>query len=258
MLPVLFISHGSPMLALEPGPWGQALSHIGSRLPPHKAILAVSAHWEASGPVRITSAEQPGILHDFGGFPVALYHLDYPAPGDPALATRIQALLTSAGIPATLDASRPLDHGTWAPLRSLRPLANLPVLQLSLPEPRTPERLVALGHALRPLRDEGVLIVASGGIVHNLRRLSWEGDTGPEPWAAAFEAWVEGHVEAGTTNALVHDLSSAPNLSAAVPTPEHFDPLLVALGAAGQDPVQTVYTGWQLGSLSLRCWAWKS
>lgn len=256
MLPVLFVSHGSPMLALEPGPWGAALSAFAEGLSSIRAVLVVSAHWEAPGPVRITSAASPGVMHDFGGFPDALYRLDYPSPGDPALAAALQARLEGAGIPSVLDDHRPLDHGAWVPLRSLFPQAHLPVLQVSLPLPRTSHTLLDLGRALAPLREEGVLIVASGGIVHNLRRLDWRGDSGPEPWAEAFEAWVEGHVAAGTAEALADGLSLAPHRAAAVPTPEHFDPLLVALGAAGTSMPHTLHQGWQLGSLSLRGWSW--
>lgn len=167
------------MLGLEPGAWGSALQAFGQTLPNLRAILVCSAHWEARGPLRVTASTRPGVMHDFGGFPAPLYTLDYPAPGDPELAGQVQRLLQEAGLEAVLDAERPLDHGTWVPLRSLRSGADLPVLQLSLPRPRTPELLLAAGRALAPLRREGVLLVGSGGLVHNLGRLDWEGAAEP-------------------------------------------------------------------------------
>lgn len=252
MQPVLFVSHGSPMLALEPGTWGAALRNWAARLRDLTAILVVSAHWETEGPAAITSAERPVTLHDFSGFPPELNTLTYPAPGAPALAQRIQALLQAGGYPAKLDPERPLDHGAWVPLLSLFPAADLPVVQVSLP--RTPDDLIRLGACLRPLRTEGVLIVASGGIVHNLHRLAWEGGE-PDPWALAFEGWVETHL--ATPDVLRRAASQAPGYKESVPTPEHWNPLLVAAGAAEGEAPTSVFAGWQLGSLSLRCWAWE-
>jgi 4,5-DOPA dioxygenase extradiol len=257
MQPVLFVSHGSPMLGLEPGPWGQALRDWSRGLRGVRAILVVSAHWEKPQPLAVTSGAAPATLHDFGGFPEALYGLTYPAPGDPDLAERIQDLLQAAGLPAQLDPARPLDHGAWVPLMAAFPAAEVPVLQLSLPIPRAPRELYNLGQALRPLREEGVLIVASGGVVHNLRLLDWAADSGPQPWALAFEAWVAARVEGGDHASLLEDSASAPDFAKAVPTSEHFDPLFVALGAAGDSPAASLYDQWQLGSLSLRTWAFQ-
>ena len=253
--PVLFVAHGSPMLGLEPGAWGEALRHWTPRLQGVKAILVLSAHWEATE-LAITSSPAPATLHVFGGFPDLLYTLQYPAPGDPVLAQRIQGLLAAAGVTAQLDPVRPLDHGAWVPLRVAFPEATLPVVQLALPRPRTPGQLFQLGQALRPLREEGILIMASGGIVHNLRLLDWSGDSRPKAWALAFEAWVTERLEKGEHQALVAECAQAPHHAEAVPTSEHFDPLFFALGAAGGSPLATVYDGWQLGSLSLRTWAW--
>ena len=254
--PVLFVSHGSPMLGLEPGAWGRALRAWAATLQDLKAVLVVSAHWEAPAPIRIGSALAPATLHDFSGFPDRLLALQYPAPGHPALAGQIQARLTQAGIPAQLEPERPLDHGAWVPLRVAFPEGRLPVLELALPQPRTPRQLFELGQALGPLREEGVLIVASGGIVHNLRLLNWAADSGPEPWAQAFEAWVADKLEQGGPLALLQHWGTAPNHARAVPSSEHFDPLFFALGAANGSVLSTVYDGWQLGSLSLRTWAW--
>ncbi|WLT33260.1 dioxygenase [Geothrix sp. PMB-07] len=249
-LPTLFLAHGSPMLALEGGAWGEAVSALGRRLPALRAILVCSAHWEAAGAFRLSSAELPGVMHDFGGFPEALYGLDYPAPGSPALAAEAAALLQAAGLEAVLDGERPLDHGAWVPLRYLAPAAKVPVVQLSLPRPRTPEQLLAAGRALAPLREQGVLLVGSGGIVHNLGRLDWHGDSAqPQPWAAAFDGWVRTELAKEDTAALL-DWRTAPGARESVPTSEHLDPLFVALGAADRAP-ESLFEGWQLGSLSL-------
>ena len=178
------------MLALEGEAWGEAVSALGRRLPPLRAILVCSAHWQAAGPFRLSSATAPGVMHDFGGFPEALYGLDYPAPGSPGLADEAAGLLREAGLEAVLDAQRPLDHGAWVPLRYLRPEADLPVVQLSLPRTRTPGLLLAAGRALAPLRSRGVLILGSGGIVHNLTRVRFDLHRPPvEPWARAFDGF---------------------------------------------------------------------
>lgn len=248
-LPSVFLAHGSPMLALDGETWGEVVSTLGRRLPPLRAILVCSAHWEAAGSFRLSSAASPGVMHDFGGFPEALYGLDYPAPGAPELAAEAAGLLGEAGLEAVLDPQRPLDHGTWVPLRYLRPEADIPVVQLSLPRPRTPELLLAAGRALAPLRSRGVLILGSGGIVHNLGRLDWQGTEGPRPWALDFQGWVHDRLAAGDEASLL-DWRQAPGARESVPTSEHLDPLFVALGAAGGAP-ESLYEGWQLGSLSL-------
>jgi 4,5-DOPA dioxygenase extradiol len=241
------------MLALDGEAWGEAISAFGRHLPPCRAILVCSAHWEAPGPFRLSSAQQPGVLHDFGGFPEVLYTLDYPAPGSPELAQEAAQLLRAAGMEAMLDPQRPLDHGAWVPLRYLRPGADLPVVQLSLPFPRTPALLLAAGRALAPLRERGVLILGSGGIVHNLRRLDWEGASGPQPWATQFGGWVDEQLAARDT-AVLSAWPQAPGAAESVPTTEHLDPLFVALGTASAAP-SPIFEGWQLGSLSLTSYA---
>ncbi|HJW43246.1 MAG TPA: class III extradiol ring-cleavage dioxygenase [Geothrix sp.] len=254
--PVLFVSHGTPMRALEGGAWGEALGRLGATLTA-KAILAISAHWEAPEPLRISSSPKPETLHDFGGFPEALYAIEYPAPGDPALASRTAGLLQAAGHEARLDAERPLDHGTWSPLVHMVPDASIPVVQVSLPRPRDPRELFAIGQALAPLRDEGVLILGSGGIVHNLRRLDWHGrGDQPEAWSLAFDAWAAEALAEGDTESLLDWERRAPDPHTAHPSTEHWDPLLVALGAAGEERLTTVYEGFEMGNLSLRSVAW--
>jgi len=248
-VPSLFLAHGSPMLALDGGTWGKAVSAYGQRMQPVRAILVCSAHWEAPGPFRLSAASLPGVMHDFGGFPAALYALDYPAPGSPELAIEAAALLGGAGLEVLLDPDRPLDHGAWVPLRYLAPEATIPVVQLSLPRSRTPELMLAAGRALAPLRESGVLLLGSGGIVHNLRRLDWEGSSGPTSWAIDFERWVRERLATGDEEGLMH-WRDAPGASESVPTSEHLDPLFMALGAAGGPP-EIFFDGWQLGSLSL-------
>ncbi len=251
--PVLFLAHGSPTLAIEGGGWGPALRAFAAGLERPAAVLVVSAHWEARGAPRITSASRPGIVHDFGGFPEALYRLDYPCTGDPALAARIGRALG-----ADLDCDRPLDHGAWVPLRWMFADADVPALQLSLPVPRDSGSLQWLGERLRPFRAEGVLVVGSGGLVHNLRRIDWADAPGaPEPWAAAFEDWALRSLDALDPHGFAEALPAAPGLREAVPTTEHFDPLYVCLGAAdaGAKP-HSLYAGWQMRNLSLRCLWW--
>lgn len=241
------------MLALKGGAWGRAVAALGLRLPSLRGILVCSAHWEAPRPFCLSSVKTPGAMHDFGGFPEELYGLDYPAPGSPGLAAEAASLLCAAGLEAELDDHRPLDHGAWVPLRYLAPNADVPVVQLSLPRPRTPEKLLAAGHALAPLRRSGVLILGSGGVVHNLRRLDWQDASAPQPWGLAFQAWVRDRLEARDFNTLM-DWRKAPGAAESVPTSEHLDPLFVAIGAARSAP-EPVFEGWQLGSLSLESYA---
>jgi 4,5-DOPA dioxygenase extradiol len=253
-LPVAFVSHGSPLLALESSAWHRSLAGWGRQLRGLKAVIVVSAHWESSDAFLVTTSPEPGILHDFSGFPEALYRLDYRVPGDVPLATRVIDLLQSAGLGAS-GAERPLDHGAWVPLRAMLPEASHPVLQVSLPRPRDPDLLAKAGRALAPLRKEGVLLLGSGGLVHNLRRLVWEGQPEPEPWAAAFEDWVMASLE-GDPGRLARADREAPGHAQAVPTPEHFDPIHFSLGAATGDSPLSIHSGWQHGNLSLRALSW--
>jgi 4,5-DOPA dioxygenase extradiol len=262
--PVLFVSHGAPTLALEGGAWAEALHAWAVGLEGVRAILVLSAHWESAGPVRVLAHPRPDTLHDFGGFPEALYRMQYPAPGDPDLAARVVAMLQAGGMEAGLDPLRPLDHGVWVPLRAAFPEARIPVVQVSLPIARTPHGLFELGRLLAPLRQEGVVVIASGGIVHNLRLLDGSDRPRTEAWAQAFEDWVvQGLARTQTTPAapdaldgLFSAAAQAPFYARAVPTTEHFDPLYFAMGAAGAGHLRTVHQGWQYGSLSLRVWDW--
>ena len=243
-LPALFVSHGAPTLAVDPVR-GPRLRRWADAFPRPRAVLVVSAHWEASPPTLGTTTPRP-LLYDFGGFPDALYRLRYDAPGAPELAARVRELVSE---PLRDAPERPWDHGVWVPLLHMVPEADLPVLQLSLASD-DPRGLVQLGRALRPLRDEGVLLLCSGGAVHNLRRLDWGGDPEPAGWARDFEAWLRDALLRHDVEALTDAPNHAPGFEQAHPTPEHFLPLRVALGAGDGDPVHFPVEGWEFGNLS--------
>src|SRR5450830_945409 len=188
-LPALFVSHGAPLFALEPGDTGPALSRLGAELrsnQPLRGVVVLSPHWMSQG-LRVMTGGQPATWHDFGGFPRPLYALQYPAPGDPALADEVLRLLQAAGLPAQADAQRPYDHGAWVPLMHLFPQADVPVVQLSLPATAGPAEVLALGQALAPLRDQGVLLLGSGSMTHNLSEF-FGGEREPAPYVGAFRA----------------------------------------------------------------------
>lgn len=254
----LFVSHGSPMMALETGTFAQALRAFGDAQEDVSAVVVVSAHWETRGGVRVTAAEAPPLIYDFGGFPEPLYQLKYPSPGAPGLAREIVALLGAAGVAAEADGERGWDHGTWIPLRLAWPAARIPVVQVSLPWGGSAADVARMGEALRPLRQKGVLLVGSGGLTHNLRRLEWRDPHAPvADWAGAFDAWVAERLA-------VHDFVGlqswplAPHARLAHPSAEHLLPLFFVLGAAlPQDRVTSVFEGFQHSSLSLRSFALK-
>ena len=251
-LPVLFVGHGSPLNAIEDNRWSRALRALAVTLPAPRAILAVSAHWYVPT-TRITGDPEPETIHDFSVFPPQLYAVRYPAPGDPALARRAADLLGPDRARVTDEWG--LDHGTWSVLVHLRPAADVPVVQLSVHRALPPDGHLALGRALAPLRDEGVMILASGNLVHNLRdALGRFGD--PEPatpaWAEQFDAGVARAVTARDTDFLLGALESEAGRRAH-PSPDHYLPLLYAVGATGaHDAVSFPVTGFDLGSLSMR------
>lgn len=237
-LPSVFVSHGAPTFALEPGLAGPQLAALGRALPRPEAVLVVSPHWMTPSP-RVGLSAQPQTIHDFGGFDPALYRIDYPAPGHPRLARKAVEMLTAAGWVAQADKRRGLDHGAWVPLLHLFPQANVPVFQVSLPSRLNAGSAWALGEALAPLADDGVLIVGSGSLTHNLSEfLSHQSHD--EAYVAEFAAWVRETVSVGDGARLRRTLDDAPHAARAHPSTEHFWPLLVAAGAA---PVQR---GWQI------------
>ncbi|HEY3998575.1 MAG TPA: class III extradiol ring-cleavage dioxygenase [Candidatus Xenobia bacterium] len=247
MMPVVFVAHGSPMLALDRDK-GADLSRWAAQLPRPRAIVAISAHWEDDRPL-LGSDRQQDLIYDFGGFPPEMYRLQYRYPAANGLRDRVARLLRHAGW-GTGRTDRGLDHGVWVPLLHMYPQADVPVLQVALPSRHTHRMLLSLGQALAPLRQD-MLIMASGVLVHNF---SFMGGGGPEPWAVAFEAWIIEKLQAWDLDALVNYQVMAPGAGQAVPTPEHFVPLFVALGAAGDDPALGVpIRGFELGSLSRTC-----
>lgn len=250
-MPSLFIGHGSPMNAVADNDYTRTLGDLGKRIGRPRAIVCISAHWMTEG-TWITHQARPRTIHDFTGFPKALFDIQYPAPGDPALAEHIQA--STAGLRINLDdAQWGFDHGAWSVLRHLYPDADVPVLQLSLDMERGPDYHLACGRALAPLRDQGILILGSGNIVHNLRTIKWEQDAAPYPWAVEFDAWVKDRLDAGDSNALVTDALATAAGRLSIPTLEHWYPFLTAIGAAAPDerPV-TVYDGIHNASISMR------
>ncbi len=253
VLPALFVSHGSPMIALEDGRARRFLASYAGEFPRPRAILIASAHWETAAPC-LTASAAPPTIHDFGGFPEALYRMRYPAPGEPALAQRAANLLRDAGFAAALDPARGLDHGAWIPLQLLYPAADIPVVQLSLQSHLGAAHHHAMGVALQPLRDEGVLVIGSGSASHNLTALDRRaGDTAtPPPWVDAFDQWVADKVAAADTAALLAWQDEAPYADQNHPSAEHFLPLFVALGAGAPDaPGARIHHSHTYGALSM-------
>lgn len=240
--PTLFLSHGSPMHALRAGWVGAAWSHLGARLGKPKAILVASAHWETLAPT-LTGSPRPPTVHDFGGFPRALYELRYPAPGEPALARRAVELLAAGGIEARTDERRGLDHGAWVPLRYMYPSADVPVVQLSVQSHLPAQHSIDTGRLLAPLTREGVLIVGSGHMTHNLR--DWFGigprhgmqptRTAPAAYVRDFNTWVDAALRDDGQHIAAWK-EEAPHALRAHPTDEHFLPLPLAYAAAGPRP----------------------
>lgn len=249
-LPTLFVSHGAPTWALEPGRAGALLREVGRQLPRPQAVLVVSPHWMTLG-VAVTGAAQPRTIHDFGGFPEALYRIAYPAPGHPALAARAAEVLATAGFAAAIDPQRGLDHGAWVPLRHLFPDADVPVFQVSMPRDLDADSAWRLGVALAPLRAEGVLVLGSGSLTHNLHEFHADARR-DEPYAIAFVEWVREAVVARDAVRLRRALAMAPHAARAHPTTEHFLPLLVAAAAAdGDAAVQVLDGGMTYGVISM-------
>lgn len=251
VMPAVFVSHGSPMTALDHGPYGKALAAFGKTVEP-RAIVVISAHWQEPG-IRIASGPKPELIYDFGGFPRELYELRYDAPGSPEVAAEVKAELERAGLAASLDERRGWDHGVWAPLRLMFPEARIPVVAVSLPYEQSPEELYRAGKAIGELRKQGVLILGSGGIVHNLRLMNWaQKDAAIEAWALEFQNWVREAIERRDLAALFAYEQRAPHAQRAVPTPEHFVPLFSVLGAAGEySRVTTIFEGVEYGNMSM-------
>jgi len=250
-MPTIFVSHGSPTLILEDVPARRFLASLSQQVPRPKAIVSVSAHWDTEHPA-VSVVRKPETIHDFYGFPEALYRLHYDAPGAPELAERV-AKLTGAGH----DHHRGLDHGAWVPAMLGWPEADIPIFQLSVQPHLDPAHHIALGRKLSALREEGILVMGSGSATHNLRALvRGGGESEPEPWASEFDDWLAETLEKGDAEALADYRTQAPNADIAHPTDEHFLPLHVAFGAAGEGARgRALHRSFTLGNLSMAAYA---
>ena len=226
----MFLGHGNPMNALQTNDWTRGWAALGSTLPRPRAVLAISAHWYITG-TAVTAMDSPRTIHDFGGFPRELFAVRYPAPGDAALAARVQQLL--APLPVSADSNWGLDHGTWSVLCHLLPKADVPVVQLSIDETQPASFHYALGVRLQPLRSEGILLLGSGDIVHNLHAYAWgRHPQAPYDWALRFEGQVREALTRGDHAPLIDYATVGRDALLAVPTPEHYLPLLYVMGAS--------------------------
>lgn len=249
-MPAVFFGHGNPMNALMRNQWSEAWAAIGASVPRPRAVLCISAHWYVPG-TRITAMTAPRTIHDFSGFPQELYDVEYPAPGDPELARRVQELL--APIPIGLDESWGLDHGTWSVFCHVYNDATIPIVQLSIDESQPAAFHFEVGRKLAPLRDEGILVAASGNVVHNLRAYAW-GRHMPEPydWARRFEDKAKELMLAGDHKALVEYEHLGRDATLSVPTPDHYLPLLYVLATRSErDKITFPVEGIEGGSLSM-------
>ena len=251
-MPAFFLGHGNPMNAISSNDWTAGWAAMGRENAHAKAVLCVSAHWQTSG-TAVTAMSQPRTIHDFGGFPPELYQVQYPAPGDPTLANRVQELL--APVPVHRDEQWGLDHGTWGVLCHVFPDANVPVVQLSLDANKPAAWHYELGQRLAPLRDEGVLIVGSGNLVHNLRAYAWgQSEVAPYDWATSFEQHARALMLAGDDAALIAYERLGQEAMQSIPTPEHYLPLLYVLAQRTmEDAISFPVEGTEGGSISMLC-----
>lgn len=259
-LPTVFVSHGAPTLTIEHVPARQFLLDLGGRYPSVRAVLCISAHWNTALP-RISAAKHPDTIHDFYGFPPELYQIKYAAPGSPELAMEVADLLKSAGVACEVDPNRGLDHGAWVPLRLMFPKADIPVIQLSIQQDLDPEYHISLGEAIREVRKRGVLVVGSGGAVHPLGNP--EASLGPgaptDEWAREFNNWLMDSVTRGDRESLIRYRSIAPHAIDAHPYPDHYMPLLTALGAADPGARGTIlHQSWDMGDLGMGAFEFSS
>lgn len=256
-MPTLFISHGSPMLALEDSPASRFLQELGRTLPRPKAIVVFSAHWESLGGPAVSFAQQPETIHDFGGFPEALFAMQYPAAGTTDTATQACALLEAAGFSVKRSATRGLDHGAWVPLRLMYPEADIPVLQVSILRGASPAQHAALGRAVATLREKGILIIGSGSLTHNLYEFRGQGiDAEAPPWVTEFDDWIKQALHDNDREALFNYRTLAPSAVRNHPTEEHLLPLFVAMGAAGDHPnPRRLHASYEYGVLAMDAYA---
>lgn len=250
-MPVVFIGHGNPMHALHDNAYTKTLSRLGREIGRPEAIVCVSAHWLTEG-TWATHMEKPKTIHDFYGFPQELFDIRYEAPGSPATAESLRKIVADPEVQLD-DELWGLDHGAWAVLKHMYPAADVPVVQLSIYLEQPASYHLALGQRLAPLREKGVLILASGNVVHNLPMIKWSAHPQPFDWAVEFDAHVKRKTEEGDFKALTGDLRAMPGGALSVPTPDHWYPYLYALGAAGGDKVRWEFEGLENASISMRC-----
>ena len=256
--PALFVSHGAPTLAVEQNDTVEFLKHLGGELMRPESILCVSAHWNTEAPA-VSGAEWPETIHDFGGFAEELFRMRYTAPGAPNLAGRVRELLGGAGLACNITLTRGLDHGAWIPLKLIYPEADVPVTQLSIQPLLGPEHHFRMGQALAPLREEGVLILATGSATHNLSRIG-RGEV-PPAWASEFDEWLYRKITVGALEELLDYRRLAPHAAVAHPTDEHLLPLFVAMGAGSGESAtrgRSLHRGWTWGSLSMAAYSFGS
>ena len=257
-LPTLFVSHGAPTMILENVPARAFLKRLGTPYRQASAILCVSAHWQTSGPM-VSAAQHPETIHDFYGFPEELYRIRYPVDGAPVVAGRVAELLKDAGIACDVDSRRGLDHGAWVPASLMFPDADMPVLQLSIQSHLDPAQHLAVGHALAPLKNEGVLVMGSGGAVHPLGFADLREGAPTDRWALDFDRWLTKAVAGGDTDSLIRYREIAPYPERAHPYPDHYMPILTAMGAAGEGAKgQVIHDSWTLGDLGMAAYEFRS
>ena len=254
--PALFISHGAPTFALEPGELGRQLNHLGQSLNGITAVVAVSPHWEARS-LKVSSSQAPATIHDFYGFAAELYAQQYPVAGSPEVAATVVRALEEAGLPATLDEQRGMDHGVWVPMRHLRPQADIPVVCVSQPLDATPLSAWRVGQALAPLRKHGALILASGSLTHNLGEFRGPAVTEIQPYVREFAAWIQSRLKDRDQESLLHYRTLAPHATRAHPSEDHLLPLFVALGATSDtDQFDVISEEVRYGMLSMQSYYW--
>lgn len=256
-LPTLFVSHGAPTLAIADSPASRFLRELGKTLPKPKAVLVASAHWESHGAPAVSLAAKPETIHDFGGFPDALFAIRYPAPGAPAMAARAASLLSQQGFATAQSATRGLDHGAWVPLHLMYPDADIPVAQISVVRGASPLEHERIGRALAPLREDGVLIIGSGSLTHNLYEFHGQPiDVAVPEWVSGFGDWMKACLDAGNLQALREYRTRAPHAERNHPTEEHLLPLYVALGAAGGNAkAERLHASYEYGILAMDVYA---
>lgn len=253
--PALFVSHGAPTVIIDDCPARDFLKEAGKEIGKPKGIVSVTAHWTTRAP-KISLHPQPTMIYDFGGFPDELFSMTYPAPGNPVLAKQIATLLNKNGIDCEKDMSRGYDHGTWVPLKMMYPDADVPIVQLSVQPNLSTEHHLTMGKALQPLRDEEILIMASGSSTHNLRDFFGRDlDAEPLPYASDFADWLKDSVVNNRTADLLDYINKGPHAMRNHPTPEHFLPLFVAMGSGGQGRV--IHDSFTYGAISMAAFAWQ-